>query len=107
MAKNIGILLDQNFDLQVKVRRDRNGLITHGLVVGDTLYQNQAIILKAQKGEIKEYPTTGVGIENMLNDTDLKLWRREITDQLESDGMQIDKLTLTDSELLLEAHYRK
>jgi hypothetical protein len=106
MAKNIGILLDQNFDLQVKVRRDGNGMITQGLVVGDTLYQNQAMILKCQKGEIKEYPTTGVGLENMLNDEDLNIWRRSITEQIEADGMQIDKLNLTSSELVLEAKYR-
>ena len=105
MGKNIGIQLNGNFDLDIQVRRDANGRITSGLTVGDVTYQNQAMILKAQKGEFKENPTVGVGIENMVNDHDFRLWRREVTEQLEADGQQIDRLVINENEFILDARY--
>ena len=106
MAKNIGIQLKDGFDLDIQVRRDASGRIISGLVVGDITYQNQAMILKAQKGEFKGAPTVGVGIENMVNDHDFRLWRREITEQLEADGQRIDQLTINEREFILKAKYK-
>ena len=106
MAKNIGIQLNGDYDLDIKVRRDANGKIISGLVVGDVTFQNQALILKAQKGEFKENPTVGVGIEDIVNDNDIRLWKKEITGQLEADGQQIDKLVLNEREFILDAKYK-
>ena len=63
--KSIGIQLNENYDLKVQVRRDASGMIVSGLQVGDVTYQNQALILSAQKGEIKESPLTGYGIKKI------------------------------------------
>ena len=53
--KKIGILLDPS---------DGDLLLNGGaLAVGNTLYQNQFLILKAQKGDLKEFPMMGAGIE--------------------------------------------
>jgi hypothetical protein len=103
--KGIGIQLDENFDLDILVRRDTAGKITSGLVVGDTTYQSQAIILIAQKGEIKENPLTGVGFGDACNVEDLGMWRREITKQIEADGQQIETLVLTEKKFVLDARY--
>lgn len=61
-----GILLDSNDDLKVSVKRDSSGKITSGLVVGDTFYQNCRLVILAQKGEFKEAPTLGLGIDSYL-----------------------------------------
>lgn len=108
MAKGIGIQLLANetgYDLDIKVKYD-NGLIISGFVVGDVLYQNQALILLSQKGEFKENPLLGVGINDVCNDHDFTQWRREITEQLEADGQRIDKLILNEKGLTLEAKYK-
>ena len=43
-----------DFAPAIRVRRDEQGKITSGLQVGDTLRQNQALILALNKGELKE-----------------------------------------------------
>lgn len=106
MAKSKGILLDPNaLDLQLTVERGSLGLISGGITIGNTLYQNQAFILQAFKGEYKEFPTLGVGLSDMLNDDDLTGWKREITLQLESDSMKVDKVDITTDKLIINAEY--
>jgi len=105
MARDIGIQLTGDNDLDIKVIRGTDGKIISGLVVCDVTYQNQALLLKAQKGEFKESPTVGVGIEDIVNDNDMRLWRKEITEQLEVDGQRIDRLVLNESEFILDAKY--
>jgi hypothetical protein len=106
MGKNVGIQLNGDYDLEIAVRRDENERIISGLVVGDVTYQNQAMILKAQKGEFKENPAVGAGIEDIVNDNDLQLWRKEIAEQLEADGQRIDRLVLNEKEFILDAKYQ-
>lgn len=108
MAKAIGILIDPDTgDLQVDTERDALGLITQGLGIGNTTYQNQAIILQAVKGELKEYPTLGVGISDMANDHETTGWTREIALQLESDGMTVKEvdIDITSGKLTIDAEY--
>jgi len=105
--KKIGIQLNEDYDLKVQVRRDASGVIVSGLQVGDVTYQNQALILSSQKGEIKESPLTGVGINDICNDNNFSIWKREITEQLERDGQRIDKLEINEKGLTLEAKYRE
>lgn len=105
MAKDIGIQLNNDLELNIQVVKDSNGKITSGLTVGNTLYQNQYLILQAQKGEFKENPTLGVGINDMANDDDLTEWKKAIRQELAKDGMKINKLVLTNSGMSLEARY--
>jgi hypothetical protein len=106
MAKNIGIQLNADYDLNIHVRRDANGKIISGLTIGDVTFQNQAMILKAQKGEFKENPTVGVGLENIVNDHDFRLWKKEVAEQIEADGQQIDRLVINATEFILDAKYK-
>lgn len=110
MPKAVEILIDPDSgDLQVSTERDALGLIAQGLEIGDTTYQNQAIILQASKGEFKEYPTLGVGISDMVNDHEVVGWRREIALQLESDGMTIKEveIDLINNKVIIDASYSK
>jgi len=107
MSKKTGIQLDSDIDLFISVEKDSSGLITSGLVIGDTLYQNQYIILSAQKGELKEEPLLGVGIGDMTNDEDLAPWKKSIREELYKDGIAVDTLTISSStkEMILKADY--
>ena len=85
-----GILLDENFELMINPVRDSNGLITSGIQIGTIDYQRVKMIVLAQKGEFKEFPTLGFGIDNYLksNVQDVKQrFVNEMTKELKSDGM--------------------
>lgn len=105
MSKSTGIQLTSDLELAINVVRDSDGLITSGLVVGDTLYQNQYLILAAQKGEFKENPTLGVGINDMSNDDDLNEWKKSIREEFSKDGLKVDKLSITTSGMEVKANY--
>lgn len=108
MAKSTGILLDPTTgDLLVSTERDANGRIVHGLVIGEATGQNQALILRAFKGEYKEYPTLGAGLSGMLGDDSRAGWKREIALQLEADDMKISEVGLdfTNNKLTIDADY--
>ena len=106
MAKDFGILLDNaTLDLQVSVERSGTGQVTRGLVIGHSLYQNQALILSCHKGEIKEYPAMGVGISDMIADNDVTGWKREITLQMELDSMRVNRIEISSQKLIIDADY--
>ena len=99
MGKGTGILLDENGDIMV-----RNG----SMVVGDTTKQNQYLIMIAQKGELKEFPTFGVGISDMLHDDDELEWKKRIGEEFEKDDLEVDNidLDLQTGKIVVEAKYR-
>jgi len=61
-----GILLTPDFELAINVVRDENGLITSGLVVGNSIDQDAVIILKLQQGDLKEDPLLGPGLTKFI-----------------------------------------
>lgn len=78
---------------------------THDLVVGDVTLQNQALILQSQKGEWKEHPMVGCGIEGMTNDDDTNTWRRAIREELARDGMKVRSLKINRENIEIDADY--
>lgn len=108
MAKDKGLLLDPGTgDLQISTKRNALGVIEQGLVIGNTVYQNQAVILQAFKGEFKEYPTMGAGIFDIVCDNDPTGWKREIALQLELDGMTVNDVDIDfiKNKLTIDAGY--
>ena len=105
MSKKTGIQLTSNLELSIQPVRDITGLIVSGLTVGDTLYQNQYIILNAQKGEFKENPTLGVGINDMANDDDLNEWKKAIREEFAKDGLKVDQLSISTTGMEIKADY--
>jgi len=93
MNKATGIQLLSNAHLAITPVR-KGGFITSGLMVGNTLYQNQFVLLKAQKGELKENPMMGVGIEDMEGDNDMVAWKKSIRDEFTKDGLKVNTLTI-------------
>ncbi|MDR2806262.1 MAG: hypothetical protein LBB85_11640 [Dysgonamonadaceae bacterium] len=96
-----GILLDENGDLLIKPVRE-NGLISSGLVVGSNDYQGVRLVIEAQKGELKEAPTVGFGIDNYLKSPEevKQKFVNELTKELKSVGFKEAKVMA--GETLLE-----
>lgn len=94
-----------DYEPQVVIKRDGLGLITQGLTIGDTLNQNQAIILAMHQGELKERPMMGVGISDMLLDNDPIYWRTKIKEQLEMDGEKVGSVKIIRTGIEIEATY--
>lgn len=94
-----------DYEPQIKIKRDSLGQITQGLTLGETLQQNQAIILAMHQGELKERPMMGVGISDMLLDNDPIYWRTMIKEQLEMDGQKVGSVKLTKTGIQIEATY--
>lgn len=112
MPKDRGIQLNDNtstgqiLDLKVEIKKDAEGKITQGLVVGDTLNQNQALILINQPGENKFNPQIGVGIADVLLSHDYLGYRHKIRNQYNLDGLRIKRLDLYNNKpLVIDASY--
>lgn len=94
-----------DYEPDIRPVRDASGKITAGLVVGDILRQNQALILLLHPGELKENPAVGCGIADMLLDHDPLRWRAVVREQLEMDGQRIDRIRITRTGIELDAAY--
>ncbi len=93
-------------DLKIVVVRDSDNKIVNGLVVGDILRQNQALIVVSSPGELKFNPTIGVSIRDLLLDNDYLRIRHRIREHLAKDGMKVDSVDLSEKEpLKIEARY--
>lgn len=110
--KNIGIQLADStsglvdIDLKIEVKRDDNGLITQGFVVGDIMNQNQAIIIAANPGELKFNPSVGVSIDELILDNDYLRFKHRISDHLSKDGMKVKSIEFSkDKPLKIDASY--
>ena len=96
----------QDIDLKIEVVRGIDGLITQGLVVGDTMNQNQALILIANPGEFHFSPTIGVAIDELILDNDYLRMRHRIREHFAKDGLKIKSIQLSDGKpLLIDASY--
>ena len=94
-----------DYDLDIKVVNDASGRILSGLVIGDILNQNQALILSFNKGDLKDDVSVGVGIDRMMLDNDWLSWQREIRDQLEMDGQKVESVVVDKKTIKIKASY--
>jgi hypothetical protein len=93
-----GILLTDANDLQISVVRDSSGLITSGLVIGNTDYQRARLITMLHKGELKEYPTLGFGIEQYNKAiVNTQKFASELETELKADGFKNPRVTVTEN----------
>ncbi len=112
MGKDIGIQVVDNLDegvvmdIKIDVIKDSDGKIMSGLVIGNTLNQNKALILIAHPNDFKYSPTLGVGIEDIALSSELLEYRHKIREQFSMDGMKITKLDLYSLDRIsIEAKY--
>lgn len=60
---------------------------TFSATIGTVDLQCKALILQAQKGEFKEYPTLGVGINDSLFDENTEELKKQIIEEFEKDNI--------------------
>jgi hypothetical protein len=94
--KNFGMQIGDDFDLVVE-----NGATS----MGDTVPQNQALIIVSNPGEWKQFPALGVGIESWVNDDNPGSLAYEVKRQLKSDGFTVESVNLENGQLSISAEY--
>lgn len=96
--KRFGIQLSDGGDLTV-----RSGAIA----LGDTMAQNEYLLIVSQPGEIKEHPSVGAGMSDMVGGTSSSEAKRRIRESLRADGMTVRAIDMTDGGAIrrLEAAY--
>ena len=93
-------------DLIIQVKRGSDGLIGQGIMVGDTMNQNQALLLIANPGEFKNNPTIGVAIDELLLDNDFLRFRHRIREHFAKDSLIVRNVQLENGKpLLIDASY--
>lgn len=92
------ILLSKTGDLEIQ-----NG----DIIFGYSDNQHQEHILLANKGDYKEFPELGVGINNMLNEDDFMPFLIESKKNLEYDGMKINNIKFEENgNLNIDGYYK-
>lgn len=81
-------------------------------VSGESTKQHQSLLVRTKKGELRQFPKTGVGIDDFLQDDNPGDATPEIQKQLEADGMVVRDIQLQFSEqdekkleLRIDAYY--
>ena len=92
------ILTDSGGDIEIS-----NG----DFICGFSDLQHQEHLLVAQKGDIKEKPGVGVGIENFINGSDMDGFLSEVKSEFIKDGMTVNKLDFNEAtgDLNYDANY--
>lgn len=72
----------------------------------DATEQHKADILYASQGDYKESPLTGVGIMDYINSEDNDMMRRDISIQMQKDGIKINKVGVDQSRsIIIDGRY--
>lgn len=90
------VLLDENKDLK---------FVNGDLVIGDVNQQNQELIVVSNKGDWKESPEIGVGINDYLNDENISGAISAIKNNLRYDGFKVNKVKLVNNKIEIDAKY--
>ncbi len=93
----------------IKLDKNDDIVITKGdfeIACSDKLHQKH--IIKAEKGEYKQHPELGVGIEKYLNGEEYTAMLIEIKKHLEYDGMIINDVSVNKKgELTVDGKYKE
>lgn len=79
----LDLLTDETGDLGVK---------DGDLLTGFSDLQHQEHLLVTQKGQLKQFPDVGVGIESFLLDSEIDEMLAEVRSEFIKDGMTVTKL---------------
>ena len=88
-------MLNDDYSLTL---RQAQGAVA-GMVIGNIDFQRCRMIIEGQKGEFKEHPTLGFGIDNYLKSVTSQTRQKfitELTKELKSDGMTSAKVVVGD-----------
>ena len=91
----------------ILLQNDAEIMISNGdFVFGESLLQNQTLILIAHQGDYKAFPEIGVGISDLLLSNQLLEYRHRIRSHFALDGLHVKSLDLHElDKLKIEAEY--
>ena len=72
------------------------------LAIGDTAGQTAEFVLTANRGEFKEHPLIGAGIEQMTNGIPSPMWCAETKDMLQSCGLPVAQVKIENNIITVE-----
>ena len=76
-------------------------------LIGESEEQHQEHIFKANKGDYKEFPEMGIGVEQLLSDDSSVSFIIEAKKNLEYDGMKINNITIDQEGVLrIDGNYK-
>ena len=78
------LILTDDYDMQVSPAGD--------FVLGDATEQHKRLLLILHAGQIKQYPTAGVGVDRFLMSENFVQLERIIRQQFEQDGMNVNDI---------------
>lgn len=61
-----GIIIDNDNDLSITVKRDVDGKIVSGVVISETQMQDAYMVLSLNQGDLKEDPIAGVNLTALI-----------------------------------------
>jgi len=93
MRTDIKINVDTDFDLLIQ---------NEDFVIEDSDYQNVNILLRVTKGEIRQYPLVGIGIEYMRSAPIDDDYRKKMADGLKIDGYRAKLIFESDGNLKID-----
>ena len=71
--------------------------------VGDSLNQQVGLLLLVNKGEVKQHPLTGVGINDLLLAESMTEIYNEVRMQLKDDGLKLRKIEQVNGKIYIAA----
>ncbi|MGL5913994.1 MAG: hypothetical protein ACRCZB_07495, partial [Bacteroidales bacterium] len=83
-----GILLDENFEIMVA---------QNSLQLGDPTSQNAEMLLRANRGEIKEVPLIGGETMKLQNGILSSLWAVQVKKQMEAVDIPVQGVSVKDN----------
>jgi hypothetical protein len=93
------------FDIAID-SADNDLVIESGdFVIGESTLQHQRLLLLIEKGELREFPTRGVGLQSWLNDERAGDLNGQIKREYEIDGMDVSVIQTVNNKLQIEAQY--
>lgn len=96
-----GILLDENNEITINVLRDIDGIITHGMVIGNVDEQVMKEVVIAHPGDIREMPPLGCYINSAQNGKLPSTICGTVTKHLDSQHLKA-KVNITNGELIVK-----
>lgn len=75
------------------------------LVTGEATRQHQQLLLLAEKGEIRDLPMRGVGLQTWLHDEQAGSLNGQVKREFEADGMTVEAVKGSGANLQIEAKY--
>lgn len=86
----------------ILLKTDDLGILDGDFVVGESDYQNAALLIRLHPGNLKQSPLTGVGEKRLINGTLDGGLRRDVQLQLEGDGYRLKTLTVAEGKIFVD-----